>query len=150
MKYTGMLCGLFFCLSVALHGQDIDIVKTEGIKTSIQRNNIGKIFFTNKHVEISELDNSDFLKSYAFTNKSNLFFVAFFDNSLTNYLHRLSPDLSPDSLNKIGNYQFTMFVDGKQIYVSNLLPGAPYAKIQDTATMLNRPFIDNEKFSKEH
>jgi CubicO group peptidase (beta-lactamase class C family) len=144
IKYTGILGGLFLCLSIVIHGQDTDIVKTEGIKTSIQRNNIGKIFFTNKHIEISELNNSDFLKSYVFTNKSNLFFVAFFDNSLTNYLHYLSPDLSSDSLNKIGNYQFTLFVDGEQIYLSNLLPGAPYAKIQDTATMLNRSFIDNE------
>jgi CubicO group peptidase (beta-lactamase class C family) len=123
----------------------VDIVKTEGIKTELQRNNISKIFFTKTRIENSALGDADFLKSYTFTNKSNLFFVAFFDNSLTNYLHRLAPGLTADSLTRIGNYQFTLFVDGSLIYSSNLLPGAPYAKVQDTATMLNRPFIDNEK-----
>lgn len=90
------------------------------------------------------MQQTDFLKSYTLTNKSDLFFVAFFNNSLTNYKHRLSPNLSADSLYKIGNYQFTLFVDGKEIYRSNLLPGAPYSKIQDTATTLNRPLIDNK------
>lgn len=143
MKYAIMLGCLLCYLPVTLHAQHIDIVKTEGTKTSLQRNNIGKIFFTDKRIKNSALNDSDFLKSCTLTNKSNLFFVAFFDNSLTNYLHRLAPGLSADTLTKIGNYQFTLFVDDKKVYRSNLLPGAPYAKIQDIATMLNRPFIDN-------
>ena len=144
IKNISISSSLLFCLSLVLHAQNVDIVKTEGIKTTLHRNNIGKVFFTDKHIGVSALNDTIFLKSYTFTNKSNLFFIAFFDNSLTNYLHRLAPDLSADSLTRVGNYQFTLFVDGKQIYLSNLLPGAPYAKNQDTATMLNRPFIDNE------
>lgn len=140
------LC-LFFLASVllsySLSGQVSDVVKTEGIKTPLQRNNLGRIFFTQKSIPTSSLNESDFLQSYTLTNKSNLFFIAFMDNSLTNYIHHLQPNLTADSLVKIGNYQFTLFIDGKQIYQSDLFPGAPYARIQDTATTLNRPLIDN-------
>ena len=73
----------------------------------------------------------------------HLFFIAFMDNSLTNYKHRLLPGVNADSLSKIGNYQFTLLVDNKEIYRSNLLPGAPYASIQDTATIVNRPLVNN-------
>ena len=140
---------LFFVTSVvlsfSLFGQVPDLVKTEGIKTPLHKNNLGRIFFTQKSTLTSALKETDFLQSYTLTNKSNLFFVAFLDNSLTNYIHRLEPDLTADSLVKIGNYQFTLLIDGKQIYQSNLFPGAPYARIQDTATTINRPFVDNEK-----
>jgi len=124
-------------------GQKINIVETEGIKTELQKNNIGKIFFTDRKIGDDILDQKDFLNSYTLTNKSNLFFVAYFDNSLTNYKHFLSPEAPVDSLFKSGNYQFTLFVDGSEIYKSNLMPGAPQSEIQDTATLLNRPFIDN-------
>jgi len=90
---------LFGCaLSVSVFCQVPDIVKTEGIKTSLHKKNIGKIIFTNKSISTSTLQESDFLKSYTLTNKSNLFFIAFMGNSLTNYMHRLSPGLSADSL----------------------------------------------------
>ena len=126
-------------------GQVPDIVATEGMKTTLQKNNTGKIFFTAKAVPTLRLRPTDFQKSYTLSQKSDLFFVAFFDNSLTNYLHRLSPKLPADSLVKIGNYRFALFVDDRLIYESNLLPGAPYARVLDTATSLNRPLIDNEK-----
>ncbi|WP_394660352.1 serine hydrolase domain-containing protein [uncultured Chryseobacterium sp.] len=124
-------------------GQIANIVETEGIKTELQKKNIGKIFFTDKKIGNDVLKQEDFLNSYTFTNKSNLFFVAYFDNSLTNYKHFLSPETPVDSLFKSGNYQFTLFVDGKETYKSNLMPGAPQSEVQDQATSLNRPFIDN-------
>ncbi|WP_421796001.1 serine hydrolase domain-containing protein [Haliscomenobacter sp.] len=139
---------LFFLASILLPlglcGQVADLVKPEGIKTTLHQNNLGRVFFTQKYIPISALKESDFLQSYTLTNKSNLFFTAFLGNSLTNYLHRLQPDLTADSLVKIGNYQFTLLIDGKQIYQSNLWPGAPQARMQDTAMVLNRPLVDNE------
>lgn len=132
-------------LSFSLFGQVSDVVKTEGIKTPLHQNKLGQIFFTNKSVPTATLKETDFLKSYTLTNKSNLFFTAFLGNSLTNYLHRLQPNLTADSLVKIGNYQFTLLIDGKQIYQSNLWPGAPQARMQDSAMVLNRPLVDNEK-----
>src|SRR6478609_3604354 len=137
---------LFSCwVSASVFGQLSDIVKTEGIKTSLHQKNIGKIVFTSKSIATSTLHETDFLQSYTLTNKSNLFFVAFLGNSLTNYMHRLSPALPADSLVKMGNYQFTLLIDGKQIYQSNLLPGAPYPKILDSSTSINRPLIDNDR-----
>jgi len=59
------------------------------------------------------------------------------------HLHELAPRMSDDSLHRKGNFQFTLFVDGREIYVSELLPGAPLPSIQDSATVLNRALIDN-------
>ncbi|MDR2918177.1 MAG: beta-lactamase family protein [Tannerella sp.] len=143
MKHSCILLCLFLCTSLSLFAQIPDIVETEGIKTELQKNNVGKIFFTDRRISNEALLHTDFLQTYTLTNKSDLFFVAFFDNSLTNYKHSLSPDLSADSLYKIGNYQFTLFIDDKEIYRSNLLQGAPQVENQHIATSLNRPFIDN-------
>jgi CubicO group peptidase (beta-lactamase class C family) len=120
-----------------------NITEPNSNKTALHQANIGKIFFTDKRISLETLTQQDFLKIYTLTNKSNLFFVAYFDNSLTNYKHTLAPQLSSDSLFKVGNYQFSLFIDNNLVYQSNLLPGAPPAKSQDTDTFLNRPFIDN-------
>jgi CubicO group peptidase (beta-lactamase class C family) len=127
-----------------LYAQQKDIVKNEGITSPLQQANIGKIIFTSKSIPVAELKETDFLKSYVLTNKSDLFFTVFMGNSLTNYMHVIAPDLSAVELVKTGNYQFSLFVDNQLIYKSNLLPGAPYAKIQDTATIISKPFIENK------
>jgi CubicO group peptidase (beta-lactamase class C family) len=124
--------------------QQQDLVKAEGITSSLHQTNIGKIFFTSKFVPEKELTSEDFLTDYELTNKSDLFFTVFMGNSITNYLHALAPDLSAAELAKKGNYQFSLFIDNKLIYKSNLLPGAPYARIQDSATTINKPFINNK------
>ena len=144
-----MKCIVLFCLICLfchsrLLAQTSDITTTEGIKTDLHRTNIGRIYFTDKPVSSSALQESDFLKSYTLTNKTDLFFIAFLGNSLTNYIHRLLPGLTADSIVKIGNFQFALLVDEREIYKSNLLPGAPYPKILDTATIINRPFINNK------
>jgi CubicO group peptidase (beta-lactamase class C family) len=120
-----------------------NIVEPESGKSVIHQTNIGKIFFTDKRMVMESLTQEDFLKIYTLTNKSNLFFVAFFNNSLTNYKHLLTPDLSADSLFKVGNYQFSLLIDNKLVYQSNLMPGAPPVKNQNADTFLNRPLIDN-------
>lgn len=127
-----------FCL-----GQQKNIVEPELPTTELHKANIGKIFFTENRISNENLHKDNFLKTYKLTNKSNLFFVAYFNNSLTNYKHQLLPQLSSDALYKIGNYQFTIYIDNKLIYLSNLLSGAPSVKNQDRDTYLNRPFIDN-------
>lgn len=127
-----------FCL-----GQHKNIVEPEQIKTEFHQSNIGKIFFTEQRFSYESISERSFLKTYKLTNKSNLFFVAYFNNSLTNYKYQILPEYSADTLFKIGNYQFSIYIDSKLIYQSNLLPGAPQVKNQDTDTYLNRPFIDN-------
>ena len=145
MKHLLFISFLAIIHALPGYAQAQDIVKTEGITSQLHRDNIGKIFFSAKDIPTSALQEADFLNTYKLTNKSNLYFIAYMGNSMTNYLHRLAPALSADSLIKIGNYQFSLFVDDKLVYQSNLFPGAPRAKTQDTATVINKPFIDYVK-----
>ena len=144
MKNFILIIQLSFIISVSLSGQLQDIVKTTGITSELHRANIGKIIFTSKSIPLEELKETDFLNTYGLTNKSDLFITVFMNNSVTNYMHILAPDLSASELVKKGNYQFNLIVDNRLIYSSNLLPGAPYARIQDTATIFSKPFIDNK------
>ncbi|QEC66356.1 serine hydrolase [Panacibacter ginsenosidivorans] len=144
MKHLLLISCLLILNAAYIYAQTENIVKTEGITSELHRNNIGKIYFTSNEIAFPDLKSSDFLSTYKLTNKSNLFFIAFMGNSITNYLHQLNPGLSADSLVKSGNYQFTLLIDNQLIYQSNLYPGAPYARIQDSATVINKPLINNE------
>lgn len=124
--------------------QSSEFFKTQGITSDLHRANTGRIIFTDKAVVITDLKEADFLSTYTLTNKSNLFMTVFMGTSLTNYLHRLAPGLSADSLTKNGGYQFSFFVDDQLIYQSNLHPGAPYAQIKNTETVIRKPLIDNQ------
>jgi len=143
MKKTYLIIIASLLFSKLCFGQGKNIVAPALVTTELHKANIGKIFFTDKRISNDSLSEANFLKSYTLTNKSDLFFVAYFNNSLTNYKHQLMPALSTDMLFKLGNYQFTLYVDNKLIYQSNLLPGAPQVKNQNVDTYLNRPFIDN-------
>ncbi|HEX2629153.1 MAG TPA: serine hydrolase [Chitinophagaceae bacterium] len=127
-----------------LFAQAENIVTNQGITSDFHRVNIGKIVFTSQEIPAFELRQKDILTEYTLTNKSDLFMTVFMDNSMTNYLHHLAPDLTADSIVKIGNYQFALFVDDRLVYKSNLRPGAPTKKIQDTATIISKPLIDNK------
>ncbi len=142
MIRLNVLTGLFllFCY-FPLQAQ---LVQTQGITSPLHQVNQGKIIFTSREVPPDELKTSDFLTSYSLTNHSNLFLTAFLGNSLTNYLHALAPTLSADSLTKVGNYQFSFYVDQQLIYQSNLHPGAPYARIKNEETVIRKPLIDNQ------
>lgn len=143
MKQSCLIIIALLLISKFCFGQNLNIIETEQTKSEVHQSNIGKIFFTEKRISYDTLTKEDFLQTYKLTNKSNLFFVAYFDNTLTNYKHQLLPQFSPDTLFTLGNYQFSLYVDCKLIYQSNLLPGAPPAKNQNTDTYLNRPFVDN-------
>jgi CubicO group peptidase (beta-lactamase class C family) len=136
---------IFFQLLVAgLFAQSNNIVTNQGITSEFHRQNLGKILFTAQNIPVSKLQPEDVLKEYLFTNRSDLFMTVFMDNSMTNYLHFLAPHLTADSLVKIGNYQFNLYVDGRLVYKSNLYPGAPYKSVQDTATFISKPLVDNK------
>lgn len=96
MKYTILPVCLFLISSYCLFAQVPDIVKTEGVRTELQKSNVGKIFFTDRRIANEALRQTDFLNTYVLTNKSDLFFTAYFNNSLTNFKHRLAPGMSVD------------------------------------------------------
>lgn len=131
-------------LVASLFGQPANIVTNQGVTSAFHRENLGKIVFTAKNIAVSELRQEDVLREYSFTNRSDLFMTVFMGNSITNYLHYLAPNLSADSVVKIGNYQFALYVDGRLVYESNLYPGAPNKSVQDTATIISKPLIDNK------
>ena len=108
-----------------------------------QGNDIGRIMFSSQAIPAEEFKTATSLKAYELTNRSNLFITVILSKTLTSYLQELAPELNPDSLSKIGNYQFSFFVDEKLIYRTNLLPGAPNANQQRTQTSWNKPLIDN-------
>ncbi|MGB4773210.1 MAG: serine hydrolase [Chitinophagaceae bacterium] len=132
-----------FLLFVFSAGQAQDLIPLAPNSSGLHQQYIGKIVFSEKALAKESMNKEDFLKQYTLTPKSDLFFTAFFANSVTNVKHTLAPELNTDSLFKTGNYQFTLFVDGKEIYRSNLRPGAPLPAQQDTVRILHRPFIDN-------
>src|ERR1044072_304385 len=128
----------------SLFAQSTNIVTNQGITSAFHQANLGKVLFTAKSIAVSELRQEDVLQDYTFTNRSDLFMTVFMGNSITNYLHYLAPHLSADSVVKIGNYQFGLYVDGRLVYESNLYPGAPYKSVQDTATIISKPLVDNK------
>lgn len=147
MKIRKLVILFILINSLCMNAQQKDIVKTQGITYPIHQAHTGKIIFTSKSVPVSVLKETDFLSTYELTNKSDLFITVFMSNSITNYLHFLEPGLNADELVKAGNYQFSLSVDSRLIYKSNLMPGAPYAKIQDSATIISKPLIDNHNKS---
>jgi len=137
-----ILCGLILSLYCSpLYGQINESANTDNARSERYKKYQKRIVFTEKEEGANQ---TDFLGKYVLTNKSNLFMNVFLDKPLTAYLSELAPSLSLDSLVKIGNYQFTFYVDERQIYRTNLLPGAPAPSQQQQETNWSRPLIDNQ------
>lgn len=120
-----------------------DLVQTKGITTPVHKANIGKITFAKGIFPLKEYKESDFLSSFEIKENGDLNFIAFLDNSLTNYLHQLAPTLTVDELVQKGNFQFSFYVDGNLLYTENLNQGAglPYQKNEHT--ILHKPLLSS-------
>ena len=140
-KILSVKAVLFLLLSCAAFGQT-DIVKSEGITSPLHQANVGKIAFIANSIPAQNLKETDFLKTFELRETSDLAFRAFMGNSLTNYLHRLSPKLSVDELTGNGNYQFSFFVDGVLVHKENLHPAALPADNKNTKTVFGVSFIN--------
>lgn len=140
-KFT--LLVTFILTTIHLFGQSTDLVKCDSISYPIHKSNIGKIAFMTKVVPIESFKQTDFLTTFELKEKSDLNIRVFLGNSLTNYLHALSPQLSTDELTKNGNYQFTFFVDNQKVYVENLNIGAGNAESKNLRTLFRVPLISS-------
>jgi len=67
---------------------------------------VGKIIFTEKDVSITKLQPKDILSNYLLTNKSNLFMTVILGRPNSEFLRKLEPGITVDSVLKLGNYQF--------------------------------------------
>ena len=132
-----------FLTSFTLFCQKTEFVKHDSIVFPIHKSNIGKIAFMNKTVSIENFKQTDFLTNFEVNDNTDLNIRVFLGNSLTNYLHLLSPQLSVDELTKNGNYQFTFLVDGKIIYVENLNSGAGSTESKNQRTVFRVPLISS-------
>ncbi len=140
MTKAYILISLVLSLPVSIFGQTKDLVQTDGITTPIHKANIGKVTFMPKDIPLEEYKESDFLTSFVYTEKTNLIIRVFMDNSITNYLHPLAPELTEDELNLKGNYQFSFYIDNNLIYEENIHHGCGLRK--STTTTFRVPFID--------
>ena len=138
---TGIILAAFSLLfSNAVFAQT-DIVKSEGITSPLHQSNVGKITFMGKPIPLENYKETDFLKSFELKETGDLNIRVFMANSLTNYLHRLAPELSAEELIKHGNYQFSFFVDGSLIYRENLHVGAGLPENKNTKTIFRVPLM---------
>jgi len=120
-----------------------DIVENNGITSPLHKTNVGKIRFTAGVYPQRAYGEGDFLESFEIGANSDLNFSAYFNNSLTNYLHQLAPDLSIEELHKKGNYQFSFYLDEELMYTENLNKGAGLPSQKNEETILHRPLISS-------
>jgi CubicO group peptidase (beta-lactamase class C family) len=103
------------------------------MRLAAQSTDVGHIVFTDRGVP---------LQQYTLTNNSNLFITANMGHSLLDELHRVARGLPDDSLlrNNYAGYQFTLLVDHRPIYKSDIW--TPVQAVRDPATVLSQPLLD--------
>ncbi len=122
--------------------QSGNITSPEPITLPVYKANVGKVVFLADTIALERLKQTDLLSRFEARPQNNLYIRLFIANSLTNYQHQLNPSLSVEDLNK-GNFQFTFYVDGKQIYQENLNKGANLPVTKNTKTTIRVPLISN-------
>lgn len=133
------LCLLFFVRAPAQG----DLVQNDGITSPLHRANIGRIIFTAKPVQIESLNDAQFLTTVELRHPADLSLRVFMGNSLTNYLHKLQPNLPVAELNRQGSYQFSFFVDGVLVHEENLNPYWVREETKVKLTTLGFAFLDS-------
>ncbi|MEO3406288.1 serine hydrolase [Mucilaginibacter sp. CAU 1740] len=142
MKRYSLIAFFILITAGALYAQTSNIIEPEPITSAIQKANIGKVIFEADTIPLEKLKPTDFLTSYYAKPENNLYMRLVLGNSLTNYQHALQPSSTVDDLNK-GNFQFTFYVDGRQIYQENLNKGANLPVVKNTSTSIFVPLINN-------
>ncbi|MBC9914448.1 serine hydrolase domain-containing protein [Chitinophaga varians] len=99
----------------------------------------GKIIFTSQAAPATAITTP-----YTLTPKSDLFFTVSLDSPLVRYLQALMPETKQETLLQQGNYQFSLYVDKRLCYQSNLNPGAPSAQSKIHDTILSKPLIHHQ------
>ncbi len=141
MKKTIAPAALCLALTFSLLGDSQDWVRDDGVATPLHRAHLGLVTFMAKPIPIQEYREQDFLKIHELRETGDLNIRVFLKNSLMNELHRLAPELKPEELNRIGNYQFSFFVDDVMIYRENLPAGAGAIGSKISQTVLRVPLM---------
>ncbi len=131
---------LLLLFSVTGYSQT-DITKSEGVTSPWHQAQLAKIAFTSSTAPVEGLRETDFLKTFELKEPVDLAFVAYMGNSLTNYLHRLAPELSVAQLSQNGSHQLSFYVDGALIHADNIHPAAISAENKNTKTTFRIAFL---------
>lgn len=135
MKYLVLF--FLFCYPLLINAQQQS--KRDTLQVHFDQEMPGEILFTSSR---ERLQKEEFMPNYVLSPKSNLFFAIKLQKPLLYYQKILAPKLTDTELFQQGNFQFTLWIDGKVIYRSNLSSGAPQLDIQQQETILKRPLID--------
>lgn len=111
---------------------------------SAQGGKAGQLFFSDRPVDPATADPGSFLRSYELTHKSKLYLTAYLGRPLTQSMQALAPGVPVDSLHRISGYRFSLLVDGRLVYESDI-QGAPLPAVRDTETVLHKPLIDPDQ-----
>lgn len=141
MKLGIFLIALLLFSTTSALGQTSNLVVPDSIVYPIHNANRGKIAFMKCLIPIERFEETDFLTSIELKEKMDLNIRVFLENSLTNYLHFLSPQLSENELVMHGNFQFTFYVDEQQIYVENVHHGAFGTENKNKCVVFRIPLI---------
>lgn len=138
-----LIINLFYLIA---SGQTTNLFKPQEITSELHKSNIGKITFMDGNIPLEQYKKSDFLQSFNLTYKSNLNIRIFLDNSITNYLHQLEPNLSVEELVKMGNLQFSFYIDNKFIYKDNVNSGCNFGSdsSKNTSTTIRIPLTSSK------
>ncbi|MDR7369324.1 serine hydrolase [Flavobacterium aquidurense] len=141
-----ILLASILCFACILSAQNNDLIKTDGITTELHKKNVGKITFMNGNTPLDQYKESDFLKSFELKHKSDLNIRVFMNNSVTNYLHQLNPDLTAEKLLQTGNLQFSFYIDNKFVYKENINYGCNFGSAgnKNTSTTFRVPLTSSK------
>jgi CubicO group peptidase (beta-lactamase class C family) len=132
---------------ILISGQTKDLLKADGITMALHKTNVGRVTFMDGNIPLDQYKESDFLKSFPLSYRSDLNIRVFMDNSVTNYLHELAPSLPAEQLLEKGNLQFSFYVDNKLIYKENISPGCWIGnanELMNTLTTFRIPFTSTK------
>jgi CubicO group peptidase (beta-lactamase class C family) len=138
-----LLIAALCLITLKTTAQTTNIVEPAAITAPIHKANIGHIIFLNDTIPVAQIKDADILKELILDPENNLSMCAFMGNSLTNYQHQLSPQLTVEQLNQ-GNYQFSFYIDDKLTYQENLHKGAGYAWMKNSRTALRIKLISTK------
>lgn len=102
---------------------------------------VGKIHFFNNANAISQKLTSSQINSLNLSKDPNFYFGAILHEPLLQTLQSLDPSANEEQLLSNGNYQFTFFVNNKNVYEENLSIGAGLPSQKKNDTILFKPFF---------
>jgi CubicO group peptidase (beta-lactamase class C family) len=141
LKFLSFIFSGFVLLTNTCLANEADKLKQGQIHGTTHQDNIGNIVFLETIKPINKYQQQDFINTFSLNTHKNLYFTAFLDKPLTNYLQELGPEHSINELNKKGNYHFSFYVDRKLVYTENLNLGAVLLDEKNNDTILTKPLF---------